>query len=113
MNVVVVIRINIRLSAAFWQSRHSASINERPSVIRRAAIGSLQLKSIRLSHLSRALLTPNLEAIALLVLVECDQDGLIFYAHDLAKSGELKLIRIAGRTMVDGDSLRALLGVAA
>jgi hypothetical protein len=33
--------------------------------------------------------------------------------YDLAKSGELKLIRIAGRTMVDGASLRALLGVAA
>jgi hypothetical protein len=33
--------------------------------------------------------------------------------YDLAKSGELKLIRVAGRTMVDGDSLRTLLGIAA
>lgn len=33
--------------------------------------------------------------------------------YELAKRGELKLIRIAGRTMVDGDSLRALLGVSA
>ena len=33
--------------------------------------------------------------------------------YDLAKRGELKLIDVAGRTMVDGASLRALLGVAA
>ena len=33
--------------------------------------------------------------------------------YDLAKRGELKLIRVAGRTKVDGDSLRTLLGVAA
>jgi hypothetical protein len=33
--------------------------------------------------------------------------------YDLAKRGELKLISVAGRTMVDGASLRALLGVAA
>lgn len=33
--------------------------------------------------------------------------------YDLAKRGKLKLIRVAGRTKVDGDSLRALLGVAA
>lgn len=33
--------------------------------------------------------------------------------YDLAKRGELKLINVAGRTMVDGASLRALLGVAA
>ena len=31
--------------------------------------------------------------------------------YDLAKRGELKLIDVAGRTMVDGASLRALLGV--
>jgi hypothetical protein len=29
--------------------------------------------------------------------------------YDLKKRGELKLLRVAGRTMVDGDSLRALL----
>lgn len=33
--------------------------------------------------------------------------------YDLAKCGDLKLIDVAGRTMVDGASLRALLGVAA
>ena len=33
--------------------------------------------------------------------------------YDLAKRGELKLIRVGGRTKVDGDSLRSLLGVAA
>jgi hypothetical protein len=33
--------------------------------------------------------------------------------YDLAKRGELKLIDVGGRTMVDGDSLRSLLGVAA
>jgi hypothetical protein len=33
--------------------------------------------------------------------------------YDLAKRGELKMIDVAGRTMVDGASLRALLGVAA
>jgi hypothetical protein len=33
--------------------------------------------------------------------------------YDLAKRGELKLIDVAGRTIVDGASLRALLGVAA
>lgn len=31
--------------------------------------------------------------------------------YDLAKRGDLKLIDVAGRTMVDGASLRALLGV--
>jgi hypothetical protein len=30
----------------------------------------------------------------------------------LARRGELKLIKVAGRTMVSGDSLRALLQVA-
>jgi hypothetical protein len=30
--------------------------------------------------------------------------------YELAKIGSLKLIVVAGRTMVDGDSLRALLG---
>jgi hypothetical protein len=29
--------------------------------------------------------------------------------YELAKQGRLKLIKIAGRTMVDGDSLRELL----
>jgi hypothetical protein len=33
--------------------------------------------------------------------------------YDLGKRGDLKLIKVAGRTMVDGASLRALLGVAA
>jgi hypothetical protein len=32
--------------------------------------------------------------------------------YQLAKSGRLKLIHVGGRTLVDGDSLRALLGVA-
>ena len=31
--------------------------------------------------------------------------------YELAKRGELKLIFVAGRTKVDGDSLRRLLGV--
>jgi hypothetical protein len=31
--------------------------------------------------------------------------------YELAKLGQLKLIKVAGRRMVDGDSLRALLGV--
>ncbi len=31
--------------------------------------------------------------------------------YELAKSGKLKLLRVAGRTMVDGASLRALLGI--
>jgi hypothetical protein len=31
--------------------------------------------------------------------------------YALAKTGKLRLIRVAGRTMVDGNSLRALLGV--
>ena len=31
--------------------------------------------------------------------------------YELAKRGELKLIYVGGRTKVDGDSLRALLGV--
>ena len=31
--------------------------------------------------------------------------------YQMAKRGELKLIDVAGRTMVDGASLRALLGV--
>ena len=33
--------------------------------------------------------------------------------YELAKSGELKLLHVAGRTLVDGASLRALLGVSA
>jgi hypothetical protein len=33
--------------------------------------------------------------------------------YEMAKSGELKMIRVAGRTLIDGDSLRALLGVSA
>jgi hypothetical protein len=33
--------------------------------------------------------------------------------YDLAKVGKLKLLRVAGRTMVDGASLRALLGITA
>jgi len=33
--------------------------------------------------------------------------------YDLANSGELKMIKVAGRTLIDGDSLRALLGVSA
>jgi hypothetical protein len=33
--------------------------------------------------------------------------------YELAKDGKLKLLRVAGRTLVDGASLRALLGVAA
>jgi hypothetical protein len=33
--------------------------------------------------------------------------------YDLANRGELKMFKVAGRTMVDGDSLRALLGQAA
>ena len=31
--------------------------------------------------------------------------------YELAKCGKLKLLRVAGRTLVDGASLRALLGV--
>jgi hypothetical protein len=31
--------------------------------------------------------------------------------YELARRGELKLINVGGRTMVDGTSLRALLGV--
>ncbi len=31
--------------------------------------------------------------------------------YELAKGGKLKLVRVAGRTMVDGASLRALLGI--
>ena len=30
--------------------------------------------------------------------------------YKLAHRGELKLLRVAGRTLVDGDSLRRLLG---
>jgi hypothetical protein len=33
--------------------------------------------------------------------------------YELAKRGELKLIDVAGRTMVDGASLRTLLGITA
>ncbi len=33
--------------------------------------------------------------------------------YDLAKAGKLRLLKVAGRTMVDGDSLRALLRGAA
>lgn len=33
--------------------------------------------------------------------------------YELAKSGKLKLLHVAGRTLVDGASLRALLGVTA
>ena len=33
--------------------------------------------------------------------------------YELAKCGKLKLLHVAGRTMVDGASLRALLGVTA
>ena len=33
--------------------------------------------------------------------------------YELAKSGSLKLLKVAGRTLVDGASLRALLGVTA
>lgn len=29
----------------------------------------------------------------------------------LAKRGELRMLKVAGRTLIDGDSLRALLGV--
>lgn len=29
--------------------------------------------------------------------------------YELAKTGQLKLVKVAGRTLVDGDSLRALL----
>lgn len=29
--------------------------------------------------------------------------------YELAASGHLKLVKVAGRTLVDGDSLRALL----
>jgi hypothetical protein len=29
--------------------------------------------------------------------------------YELAKAGKLKLVRVAGRTLVDGDSLRRLL----
>jgi hypothetical protein len=32
--------------------------------------------------------------------------------YELAKGGRLKLLHVAGRTLVDGASLRALLGVA-
>ncbi len=31
--------------------------------------------------------------------------------YELAKQGQLKLLHVAGRTLVDGASLRALLGV--
>ena len=31
--------------------------------------------------------------------------------YELEARGQLKFIRVAGRTLVDGDSLRALLGV--
>ena len=33
--------------------------------------------------------------------------------YELAKAGRLKLLHVAGRTLVDGDSLRALLQVSA
>jgi hypothetical protein len=33
--------------------------------------------------------------------------------YELAKCGKLKLLHVAGRTLVDGASLRALLGVTA
>ena len=29
--------------------------------------------------------------------------------YELAKAGKLRLVRVAGRTLIDGDSLRALL----
>jgi hypothetical protein len=32
--------------------------------------------------------------------------------YEMAKAGKLRLIKVAGRTMVDGNSLRALLGAA-
>ena len=33
--------------------------------------------------------------------------------YKLAAAGKLKMLKVAGRTMIDGDSLRALLGRAA
>ncbi len=59
----------------------------------------------------RAAADPNAHAFTILDAQSMGAPGRT-KIYELAKQGQLKLLHVAGRTMVDGASLRALLGAA-